>query len=63
VPNRVIKSRMRWTGQVACMGIGDERTGLWWGELMEGDHSEYLGIDVRTALKLISRNGMGHRLN
>jgi hypothetical protein len=31
---RVIKSRRtRWAGQVACMGIGDVRTGFWWGNL------------------------------
>jgi hypothetical protein len=44
-------------------GIGEKHTGFWWEELMEGDHSEYLGIDVRITIKWISRSGMGHRLN
>ena len=26
---RVIKSRMRWTGHVACMGKGEVYTGFW----------------------------------
>ena len=33
---RVIKSRrMRWAGQVACMGEGEACTGFWWGNLRE----------------------------
>ena len=30
---RVIKSRMRWAGQVARMGRGEAYTGFWWGKL------------------------------
>ena len=26
-------------------------TGLWWGDLMERDHSKYLGVDGRIKLK------------
>ena len=35
---RVIKSsRMRWAGHVACMGRGEECTGIWWGNRRERD--------------------------
>jgi hypothetical protein len=30
-------------------------TGFWWGDLMERDHSEDLGLDGRIILKLISK--------
>jgi hypothetical protein len=46
--NRVIKSRrMRWAEHVARMGEGEAHKGFWWGDLMEGDHLEDLGIDGR----------------
>jgi hypothetical protein len=30
---RVIKTRMRWAGHVACMGEPEVYIGLWWGNL------------------------------
>jgi hypothetical protein len=37
----VIKSRrMRWAGNVACMGEKEVHTGFWWGDLREGNHLE-----------------------
>ena len=44
---RVIKSRRRWAWHVASM---EERRGVyrvWWGDVMERDHLEELGIDGR----------------
>jgi len=32
---RVIKSRMRWVGHVARMGVRGVYTGFWWGNLRE----------------------------
>jgi hypothetical protein len=31
---------------------GEVRTGFWWGNLREGDHLEYPGIDGRIILKI-----------
>jgi hypothetical protein len=48
---RVIKSRrLRWAGHVARMGRGEVHTGLWWGNLREGDHLEDPGVDGRTTI-------------
>ena len=53
---RVIKSnRMRWVRHVARMGRGESYIGFWWGNLREGDHSEYPGVDGRIILRLIFR--------
>jgi hypothetical protein len=50
----VIKSRrMRWAGHVARMGKREVLTGFWWGDLMEGDHLGYPGVDGRIILKWI----------
>jgi hypothetical protein len=48
----VIKSRrMRWAGDVACMGErGEVHTGFWWGNLREGNHLEDPGVDGRIIL-------------
>jgi hypothetical protein len=45
------------------MGKGEVHTGFWWGELMERDHLEDLGVDLRIVLKWIFKkwNG-GHGL-
>ena len=34
---QVIKSRMRWAGNVASPGIGQAYSGFWWGNLRERD--------------------------
>jgi hypothetical protein len=47
----VIKSRrMRWAGHVACMGDMRGAYRFWWGNLMERDHREHLGVDRRLIL-------------
>jgi len=52
---RVTKSRMRWAGNVACMGRGEECTGYWWGNLRERDHLGDPGVDGRIILNLMFR--------
>jgi hypothetical protein len=50
----VIKSRrMRWAGHVARMGRQEVHTGVWWGDLREGDHLGDPGVDGRIILKWI----------
>jgi hypothetical protein len=34
-------------------------TGLWWGDLREGDHLEDAGVDARIILKLIFKTWDG----
>jgi len=53
---RVIKSRMRWAGQVARMGgRGEADTGFWLGNLRERDHLGDPGVDGRIILRWIFR--------
>ena len=48
---RVIKSRrMRWAGNVACIGGGEVYTGFWWGNLRERCHLGDPGVDGRIIL-------------
>jgi len=51
---RVIKSRMRWAGHVACM-LEERGIGSWWGNQREGDHWGDLGVDGWIILGWISR--------
>ena len=44
---------MGWAGSLARMGTEEVYVGFWWGDLMEKDHFEDLGIDGRIILKLI----------
>jgi len=63
---RVIKSRMRWAGHVACMGEERGCIGSCCGNRREGDHWGDLGVDGWIILGWISRrwdvgiwNGLG----
>ena len=47
---RVIKSRMRWTGQVARMGKRRDAERIWWRNLRERDHLEELDMYGRIIL-------------
>jgi hypothetical protein len=38
------------------MRTGEVHTGIWWGDLIERDHFEYLGKDGRIILELIFNN-------
>jgi hypothetical protein len=49
---RVIKSRMRRAGHVACTGK-DTHTGFWWGDPREKDHLKDQGVDGMIILKWI----------
>ena len=42
---------MRWSGHVARRVTVEVHKGIWWGALMERDHSEYLGVDGRILLQ------------
>jgi hypothetical protein len=42
---------MRWTGHVVLWGTGEVHTGFCWGDLIERDHFEDLGVDGRIILK------------
>jgi hypothetical protein len=50
---RVIKSRMRWAGQVARMGRGEACIGFWRGNLRKRDHWGDPGVDGRIILRWI----------
>ena len=41
------------------MGDRKGHTGFWWRDLMETDHFEELGLDVRIILKLVFKKGVG----
>ena len=58
---RVIKKRrMRWARACSMYGgIGEVRTGFWWGNLREGDHLEDPGVDGRIILRWIFRKWNG----
>jgi hypothetical protein len=48
----VIKARkIRWTGHVVHLGIGEVHTGVWLVNLKVTDHFEDLGIGGRIILK------------
>jgi len=42
---------MSWEEHVARMGKGEVHAGLWWRNLREWHHLDYLGVDVRIILK------------
>jgi len=43
---QVIKSRrIRWAGNVACMGRGEVYTGLWWENLRDREQLEDPGVE------------------
>jgi hypothetical protein len=51
-----VKSRkMRWVGNVARMGRGEECTGFWWGSLRERDHWGDQDVDGSIILRWILR--------
>jgi len=53
---RVIKwSRIRWAGNVACMGEERGFIGCWWENRREGDHWGDIGVDGWIILGWISR--------
>jgi len=53
---RGIKSRrIRMAGHVACRGRREVYTGVWWGNLREGDHLEEPGVDGRIILNWMFR--------
>jgi hypothetical protein len=41
------------------MGRGEAHTGLWWGDLREGDHLEDPGIDERIIMNWIFKKWGG----
>ena len=53
---RVTKSRMRWAGNVACMGRGEACTWLWWGYLRERGHLVDPGVVGSVILRWFFRS-------
>ena len=47
--------RIRWSGNVACMGERIIRMGLWCRNLMKRTHLEDLGVDGRVVLEHTSK--------
>jgi hypothetical protein len=56
---RIIKSRIRWAGQVARKGKREVLTGFWLGDLREGDHLGDPGVDGSIILKWILKKWGG----
>ena len=56
--DQVMKNKM---GGICGMygGARDVHTGFWWGNLMERNHLEELGIDSRITLKWIFKEWVG----
>jgi len=52
---RVIKSRMRWAGNVARRAKGEAYTRFWWENLMVREHLGDPGVDGRIILRCIFR--------
>jgi len=50
--------RMRWAGQVACLGRRQACTGFWWGNLRDRDHLGDPGVDVGIVVRWIFRKWM-----
>ena len=56
----MIKSRiMKWVCISEYVGKGELFKGIWWGDLLETDHSKELGLDRRTILKWIIKKWYG----
>jgi len=61
---RMIKSRMRWAGYIACMGRGEVHRGFWWKNVRERNHLGDPSEDGRITLRWIFRKWeMGYGLN
>ena len=45
------KKEWDWQGMWHEWGIQELRTGFWWGDVMEGDHLEDVGVDGTIILK------------
>jgi hypothetical protein len=45
------------------MGKREVHTGIWWGDLREGDHLGDPGVDGRIILKWIFETDVGHGLD
>ena len=56
---RVVKSRMRWAGNVARMQEGEVCTRFWWGNLRERGQWGHYDVDGRIILRWILRKWEG----
>ena len=57
--NMISSREMRGRGMWHAWGAGDVHGGFWWGDLMERDHLEDLGIDRKIVLKWIFKKWDG----
>jgi hypothetical protein len=60
---QVTSRRMRWAGQVACIGEEKKCIRFWWESPKERGHSENQGLDGRMDQNRSSGEWLGVRLN
>jgi hypothetical protein len=53
-PQVIESRRMSWAGNTIGLGRREMHAGYWWGNVIEGDHLENLGVDGNVIIKRIS---------
>jgi hypothetical protein len=50
---------MGWVGHVALLGTGEVHIGVWWGDLVEREHTENIDVEGMILLNWSSGRGLG----